>query len=312
MNKKYFIFGLITIILLGVILGLIFHINKLNKEVENKCKSVTYSFNGKVLFKDSDYLLVETDNIDYIVDTSDTNYEVGDIVEVSVCNEISNNEPKEVLAYHIDLLEDSNSEDDDQNNKDDGVSNSTINSKSNIDNSDLDNNSSNSNNKKNTINEEKYDDKKIVKYFEDLSNDLDNNSSDSSVKEKIKSKFTTIVDFIFYDGTIGGRTFDELSSEAKLKVISLALSIDSKIDNKIPGYKDTISSKYQNIKNKLITKYLDITTNICSNNSDLCDNAKKDFQSMKDSFGITWEVIKNLAGDGLTKLKDWYEIWRTS
>ena len=30
----------------------------------------------------------------------------------------------------------------------------------------------------------------------------------------------------------------------------------------------------------------------------------------KGKFGLTWDFIKDLTGDGISKLKDWYEIWR--
>ena len=81
----------------------------------------------------------------------------------------------------------------------------------------------------------------------------------------------------------------------KLKVLSLALSIDSKIEEKFPDYKDSISSKYQNIKSNIIEKYLEITTNICNNDEDLCVTAKEGFADLKVNFGITWDIIKELA-----------------
>ena len=49
-----------------------------------------------------------------------------------------------------------------------------------------------------------------------------NNNSWNDVKDKAKEYFITIVDFIFYDGKIKGHTFNDLSSTAKLKIISIA------------------------------------------------------------------------------------------
>ena len=89
------------------------------------------------------------------------------------------------------------------------------------------------------------------------------------LKIKLKNILFTIVDFIFYDGKIKGHTFNDLSSTAKLKIISIALKIDNKIEEYIPGYKETISSNgskiYNNVKEKLVTLYLDISTEICKN-----------------------------------------------
>ena len=55
--------------------------------------------------------------------------------------------------------------------------------------------------------------------------------------------------------------------------------------------------------------YLDITSNICENHDDLCTSAKEGFQDLKESFGLTWEFLKDLASSGLNKLKNWYETW---
>jgi hypothetical protein len=145
----------------------------------------------------------------------------------------------------------------------------------------------------------------ILNYMNDVKSNLEN----KNLRESAKSSFITIVDFIFYDGTIKGYTFNELSDSAKLKVLKIALTIDSYIDNYFPNYKETISDKTTNLKNKIILKYLDITTKICEKDSDVCTQAKSDFQDMKKSFSITWDIIKSLASTGAGNLKEWYEIY---
>lgn len=144
----------------------------------------------------------------------------------------------------------------------------------------------------------------VLAYFE--------TSSLEEAKDKLKNGFTTIVDFIFYDKEIKGYTFDELTTKAKLKIITFALKIDNKIEEYIPDYKNSISEKYQNIKAKAVSKYLEITEQICANHEDTCKFAKEDFQNMKKSFGITWDLIKNLGNIGIDKLKNWYDIFRES
>lgn len=147
-----------------------------------------------------------------------------------------------------------------------------------------------------------------VSYFERINNSADKNN--------IKESFISIIDFIFYDGSINGYTFNELSDSAKLKIMQIALSIDSKIDEYFPDYKDTISTGtkkiYNNVKIYLVELYLNTTTKICNANMDLCQQAKEDFQFMKQSFGITWDLLKSIAGNGLDKLKEWYEIFRSN
>lgn len=141
-----------------------------------------------------------------------------------------------------------------------------------------------------------------------ITNDINTVSATSS-KASAKSIFIKVVDFIFYDGSINGYYFKDLTNKAKLKVVSLTLKLDNLIDNKFPGYKEELSSKYRNAKNNLITFYLNKTTEFCQNNDAVCTEAKNDFALMKKSLNISWDVIKNIANESVTKLKEWYEIY---
>ena len=140
-----------------------------------------------------------------------------------------------------------------------------------------------------------------------------NTLKDDSATSSLKTNFVTLVDFIFYDGTIKGHTFKELTNEAKLKVLEAMLYLDSKVDKYFPNYKEEISSKtgraYTTVKDKVVNSYLNITSAICSKDSSICDSAKEDFQNLKKNFGLTWSVIKEVAGDSKESIKNWYEIW---
>ena len=104
-----------------------------------------------------------------------------------------------------------------------------------------------------------------------------------------------------------------MSSTAKLKIISIALKIDNKIEEYIPGYKEKISSNgskiYNNVKEKLVTLYLDISTEICKNHENGCNTAKEIFKDIKDNCKIGWDFIKKLVSSGTSKLKEWYEVY---
>lgn len=136
----------------------------------------------------------------------------------------------------------------------------------------------------------------------------------SSDKGTIKEGFIKIVDFLFYDEPINGVRFSELKDEAKIKIMKIALSIDSKIDSYFPGYKETLSNGtkkiYNDVKLKVVELYVKVTTKICNSNPQLCENAKKDFESLKNSFGLTYEFLKNIGREELNKLKEWYEDFR--
>ena len=74
--------------------------------------------------------------------------------------------------------------------------------------------------------------------------------SDSSFADSAKGVFVSIVDFLFYDGEISGVTFDELTDSGKQKVLEIASKVDSAIESKMPGYKETISDTASKAFNK--------------------------------------------------------------
>lgn len=171
------------------------------------------------------------------------------------------------------------------------------------------NNSNSSNSNETVIKSET----SIISYFESQSNMLSENSNqeDRSLREKAKDSFINIVDFIFYDKEIKGYTFKELTNTAKLKVIKLALTIDHKIDSYFPDYKEIIKDKYASFKGKLAVKYLEFISYLCDSvGENACNQAKEDFSMMKESFGFTWQLIKELASNGSSKVKDFYESWK--
>lgn len=154
-------------------------------------------------------------------------------------------------------------------------------------------------------------DVEMLGYFNDLEASVDR----ISTKEKAKKKFVEAADFVFYNGKINGYTFSELKDSTKLKITEILMRIDEKIENRFPGYKDDIKTTskktYSNIKEKLTAWYLDMSVKACKNvGSEVCEQAKTDFASMKDSYGYTWGKLKEIFKYGKTSLKDWYEIYR--
>ena len=278
------IISIITILLITIILLL-----------NNKSKTIE----GNILVVGSDYLLVSTDDkIDYIINTKNTDYTIGDKIKIEINHINKNKTPYEANAKNISIITENNKEENKEETNKEELKNENItnNEKPIIDN--------------NNNQETNYSDTDIINYFEDLKNKITNYTSEHDISKEIKQKFVTCIDFLFYDKAIGGKTFKELTNATKIKVLELTMYIDSKIDTVFPGYKDSISQSYQNIKSKVITLYLDTTTTICNNDPNLCNTAKEGFQNLKENFGITWDLIKDLAGTGLSKLKDWYEIWR--
>ena len=149
----------------------------------------------------------------------------------------------------------------------------------------------------------------IKKSYEDIKNNIDK----EEIKAKSKEYFITLVDFIFYDGTIGDVKFIDLKASTKAKVIYYTLLIDSKIDEKIPGYKEKLEEKYADIKAKLVAKYLDFITTVCEDNKENCDLVKKDFNELKNVLNITWDFLKSVFkycyDHSVPKIVEWYEVF---
>ena len=160
----------------------------------------------------------------------------------------SNNEI-EVIGDEIDIKEEQVISDNSssENNFMDNISNNDSTSSKNTQ-------SNNSTNNTNDISETitySNNDEVVVNSLESSLSKINNgDGSDSSFADSAKGVFVSIVDFLFYDGEINGITFDELTDSGKQKVLEIASKVDSAIESKIPGYKETISSTASKAFNK--------------------------------------------------------------
>ena len=108
----------------------------------------------------------------------------------------------------------------------------------------------------------------LTTYISTVNNEVDEVLTKEELTEDDKltltNTFITLTDFIFYNGTIKGKTFNELTTSAKESVIALYEKIDNKIEEKFPGYKEQIketsTKTYNNIKEKLTTLKDDLLT----------------------------------------------------
>lgn len=299
-NSKNIKIGILFILFISACITIFYLLN--NKQIE-----VSKDITGTVIIADKEYLMIERNNENYLISNIKGSYEIGDKVKFTYYESNINNakSPKEIKIIDEEIISKNSSENKTDLNNTDDKNNIKDNNVEKPDNEGNNPNIVNSNNK----NEDEKADDVVISYLNRVEAEMDKPSLGESAKEY----FITIIDFIFYKGTIKGHTFNELSNSAKLKVLSSALYLDSKIDKYFPGYKESISSTtkniYTNVKTSLISVYLDITTTICNSNNELCASAKDGFQSLKKNFGLTFDLIKEIAGDGVSNLKNWYEIW---
>ena len=160
----------------------------------------------------------------------------------------SNNEI-EVIGEEIDIKEEQVISDNSssENNFMDNISNDDSTSSKNTQSN---NSTTNNTNTSETITYSSNDEVVINSLESSLTKINNGDGSDSSFADSAKGVFVSIVDFLFYNGEISGVTFDELTDSGKQKVLEIASKVDSAIESKIPGYKETISDTASKAFNK--------------------------------------------------------------
>lgn len=298
----------VTLLLLSLTVYLFFK----DKKGEDESNLIVY---GVVVEKGSNYLLVEgVDNEHYYVTFSNNEIDTGTFVSVSYANKKDKESGRGIVEVvlgndEVSIVDDITTTSPLKYDEDEKLTTTTTTSSY----------------KKNTTQMSstkvidattqfryttKFNEDDIVTYAENSYNEI---KGDKKVLDSAKETFISLVDFIFYDGEIKGKKFNELTSSAKAKVVYYTLLIDAGIDSKWPNYKDNIQSKYNNIRDKLIAKYMDLTTTICESSNDNCAQAKSDFKLLKESVKLTWNTLKNAFSYAFNRGKDslveWYEIF---
>lgn len=190
-----------------------------------------------------------------------------------------------------------------------------------IDSKPNDNENKDISNNKDTIKNDNYNEKDNI-VIDELNNTLkiiEESTRDENFKDKASSTFISIVDFLFYDGTIKGISFDELTEKGKEKVLEIACKIDVKLEEKCPGYKETIS----NSTSKAYQKASEIIKNGAKNINDFAKNALGDenYQAIidakdelakysKDALNFVTGAGSKVFNDTKDKLNEWYQNFK--
>lgn len=164
-------------------------------------------------------------------------------------------------------------------------------------------------------------DNTVINEMNNTLNSINTESNSSNFSDKAKATFISIVDFLFYDGTIKGVTFNELTDAGKQKVLELANKIDVKLEEKSPGYKEKIYSTTSNAYNK--------ASEIIKNGASSLNNFAKEKlgdENYNSIIGAKDELVKysknalNLVGSAGSKLfsstkdklNDWYQNFKNN
>lgn len=172
-------------------------------------------------------------------------------------------------------------------------------------------------------------DEEVVEYIEDVTNEVETLTEEESLSEKtkqsLKKAFITLTDFIFYDGTIKGKTFKELSYEAQTKILELYEKLDTKIESVFPNYKEEIKDtstktyskakeKAKELKEKIKSIYIErVGEDTYQKEMDIIKNTK---DKVVEKTTPVISDVKDKAKDTYTKAKDkldeWYKNFKES
>ena len=178
------------------------------------------------------------------------------------------------------------------------------------------------NNDTNINNKYSQNDTLVINELENLNKQVDEllNSKDiTNIKDKAKSIFITTVDFIFFDGEIKGVKFDELTSKAKEKVLSIISTIDSKIESKFPNYKESISKTTKNAYNKASSLIKEGASNISTfskeklgeeNYNSIIEAKDEIIKYTKNALDIIGDFTINVFDKSKDYLNNWYNNFK--
>ena len=161
---------------------------------------------------------------------------------------------------------------------------------------------------------------KTITFFETTESEIETSiNEEQGISEKAKEKFVMLVDFIFYGTEINGVTFEQLTEETKQKLIDIVNRIDLKIVEKVPGYKETISSGAKTSYTYLVDKlkqgitYVDgkIEEKIGTEKYDqIKEEVDESVEKIKEGGSKVLDKGKELFGTAKNKIKNWYEGWK--
>lgn len=163
-------------------------------------------------------------------------------------------------------------------------------------------------------------DNQALEYFKAAEGKIDSMDDNiDMVKTEGKALFVKLVDFIFYDTEINGIKFDDLTSATQEKLIAIANSVDSKIETRLPGYKETVvdytGKTYTYLSEKLRQGITYVDTKIGENvNPDTYAEVKDEtsgvVDTIQESVGTAIDISKETLAVGKEKLQKWYEGWK--
>ena len=156
-------------------------------------------------------------------------------------------------------------------------------------------------------------DEDVVNYVSTIENEIENinytESKKETIKEKLKENFIILTDFIFYDGTIKGKTFNELTTSAKEEILELYEKIDNKIESIYPNYKEEIKDTSTKVYSKAKSMVISLKDYLKKSYIDSVgeDTYQKEMEIIKDTKDKVKEKTAPVIDTAKEKTKETYE-----
>ena len=156
-------------------------------------------------------------------------------------------------------------------------------------------------------------DEDVVNYVSTIENEIENinytESKKETIKEKLKENFIILTDFIFYDGTIKGKTFNELTTSAKEEILELYEKIDNKIESIYPNYKEEIKDTSTKVYSKAKSMVISLKDYLKKSYIDSVgeDTYQKEMEIIKDTKEKVKEKTEPVIDTAKEKTKATYE-----
>lgn len=157
----------------------------------------------------------------------------------------------------------------------------------------------------------------VIAFFENISNKVNTwiqSERFEDIKDDVTQSLATFILFLSNDSTIGGYTFSSLTAEGKEKVKILFISMDTKLEQKFPSYKEKIGEKWEIVKTFVSEKYVNIKDSVKEyvidkvgeeSYDEFMNGVSEGWIDLKDSFSNTFDFLGQKVKKLGTNIVDW-------
>ena len=152
--------------------------------------------------------------------------------------------------------------------------------------------------------------------YEELGNEANKILEKDNISEKeesrVKSIFLTLTDFLFNGGEIKGKTFKDLTTEAKSKFYDMYYKLSDKMEEKFPNYKEEFPARARETVSNIKDKLLEVRENIKNEYREFVGEEQyglleETYESSKENLSEVYDIYKPYIDGAKEKGKSAYD-----